>query len=446
MKMYPSRWTRLLLLLLLAAVLAFGVACGDDDDDDDADDDATPDDDDDATPDDDDDTTPGDDDDDTTPGDDDDDDDDDDDTVSPEELIDEGRMWLQIGIPERARQSFSGALAIDEASGEAHYGRVLACGLHDWELISTISTLLVDNHPEGKAIDVNRELLRQIIEMIQEGFFAPLGEQTRESAAWLAANGNPPFFITDVPILFNAEVVAMLGEEFDTVEREGSAALVNLFDGFGGMLLSLHLDINFNHVLDLEFGGDIMDIIAEIAGLIDAMLHEPGNEQNFLLDPDYSDQFVESRLNLGAGFAGFKAALVALRAETDDQTDDVIPYDDVNGNDVYDAGEPIVLPSLGALDEDEMALLEAIEDITFDLGKAFLDRTDMDIEPGVDNPFHASSLNSLLQYLGIPPLIPGFLTIDIAAVFEDLEEDSIRNFLETLLTLVELILPDAVAA
>ncbi|MDP8224051.1 MAG: hypothetical protein P9L99_11885 [Candidatus Lernaella stagnicola] len=438
------RW--FLPLLLLCVCLSI-VACGDDDDDDNDDaagDDDSGDDDDNDTAGDDDNDTAGDDDDDTGG-------DDDDDTPSPEDLIAEGRYWLQAGEPERARVSFLAALEFDPENAEAHYGVTLSGGLRYWELISLISGFLVDpenghTNPEGlaaKDIDINRELIRQIIAFLQDGVFGPVAETTRASSDWLAEHGDPPFYIEDVPVTWVVETVAWLGEEFDGAERLGCTAIANIFDGFGGSLLALEFDYNISYIMEVDFNGDVIEIIAAVVDFLDEMLTAPGYPNNFMIDEDMIDLVHESRLYLGSGMVGLKATLRSLRSETDDQADDVIAYDDANENGVFDDGEAYMLPGYGTLNAEDMALVAALEDALFDLGRAFLDRTDLDLEPGVDNPFHASSLNGLLSVLGVPPLIPDFLTVNVADFYENLEPDSIRNFLETLVGLLQMILPDA---
>ena len=381
-------------------------------------------------------------------GDDDDDDDQPDDDDDFDDPLEEGRYWLQAGEPERARMAFERAFEVYPDHPDAHYGIMLSGGLHLWELLSLVSTYLIDAQDgfPTQEIDPNRELLRVILEIIADGYFSPAGDNIRGHAAWLEANGDPAFIIDNIPVMFMLDQVAGLGSEFDVSERQGCLVFGNLFDGLGGTLISLQADFSLSYVftlMDLDFGEyETLEIVSLIVDMIDRILHDPGFPNTFRIDPDYIDRMAESRLQIGSGLVGFKATLDAVRAETDPQDDDVLGYEDLNGSGHYDEGDPFVIPGLGPLDEQDMALTLGLEELTFDLGAAMLDRTELDLDPGQDNPFHLSSINKLLEAFDVPPIIPDFLTVDVAAFYEDLNPDSIRDLLQMLVNLLQPFLPE----
>ena len=442
----------IVLLSVLALVFALNAGCGDDDDDDggcppisDDDDDTSDDDvvDDDDS-----------DDDDVI----DDDDTDDDDTVDDDDSFEycedyddalaSGRSYLQVGIPEMARPAFECVVHEDAEISDGHYGLMLSGSLHLYEIVSLLSVMIADfeSGHQQKDIDEDREFLRQIISMIADGYFHPAGENVRVSYDWLTEAGNPSMTIDDVPILWELKPVASLGSEFDAGEKELCLVVGDVFDGLGGHLISLKIDINLLYVFDLNFSGTTEEIITGIVYMLDDMLNDPAYPDSFKIDPDYEERLSDSRMYLGVGFLGVRKALDAIMSETDDQSDDVFGYIDENSNNAYDEGEPLWIPGIGEIEGDDLDLVFAVADLLYDLGAAFLDRTPLDVNPEQDDPFHLSAANDLLRAFGIPGIIPNFLTVDIAKVYEDLEEDSIRNLLQTVVNMLKLILPAPAAA
>ncbi len=428
------------ILTLLCAALCSCQGCGDDDDDDndgaDDDDSAAPDDDtfdDDADDDVDDDV---------------DDDADDDNCDDYEDPIQAGRDYLKAGIPELAVPAFECALLDDESSSDAHYGITLAGGLHIWELVSLISVMISDydsGHDPAKDIDPVREMLRQIAAVVTEGLIHPSGENVREHSMWLTENGDPAFMIEDIPVLWELRPLALLGSEFDAAEKEACVVLANVFDGIGGILISMKIDTNIARILDMNFTGEIPEIIASIVELLDELLNDPVYPDMFKIDEDYMDRIAESRLHLGDGLTALNRAVEAIKSETDSQEDDVLAYVDQNANGAYDDGEPFDAPSLGLLEGQDLELLFAVALIAEDLGASILDRSEMDVDPANANPFHVSSINELLNVYGIPSLIPDFITVDVASYFENLEPDSIRDLLQSLVDILKIYFPAAAA-
>ncbi|MDP8256809.1 MAG: hypothetical protein P9M14_13755 [Candidatus Alcyoniella australis] len=377
-----------------------------------------------------------------------DDNDDDDDDSQWSGPLEEGRYWLQVGEPQRAREAFKRALNEQPDNSDGHWGVMLSSGLHLWEFISAISTFLVDvdDGYQVEDIDPGRDLIRPIVELLAEGYFSAAGDDIREHSAWLQQNGEPGFQIDGVPVLLMYEQVAELGTEFDVAERTGSLVVGNLFDGLGGVLLSLDLEVNLGIVfalIDVDFGElETLELISLIVDALDRLLNDPGFPTALQIDPDYMERVALARLQLGLGMIEYKQTIEAIRGEVDPQEDDVLGYADLNANGVYDQGEPLVIPGIGELSPEQMDLALALETLLYDLGAALLDRTDLDINSDGDNSFRLSSLNPLLEYFNVPPLLLGLVKIDVAAFFEDLQPDTIRDFLQTLVNVLQPFLPD----
>ncbi|MCB9477578.1 MAG: hypothetical protein H6684_02900 [Deltaproteobacteria bacterium] len=451
--MNARKWWRraaLAAAFLAVAVVLPGCGCGDDDDDDDDDTVDVDDDDDDTVSVDDDDDDTGDDD---TTDDDTTDDDTGDDDLTAEEWVDEGRRLLIAGEPAGARLAFDEALALEPGYGEAHYGRTLAGGLHTWELISLVSTYLAGDNvapPEGLTaeVDPNRELLRGIIQILEDQYFGPVAGTTRASNDWLADNDDAPFLIDGVPVFLGLEPAAYLGSEFDAAERVAATGVTNIFDGSGGILLSMHLDFSFTYLTNLGYyldqGDSTIETISIIVELLDRLLNDP-SYPNFLgIDPDYFERIDQSRTYLGLGMLQLQQALDLVRAETDDQSDDVIGYADLNENEQWDSGEPFTLPTYGQFSEADMALVAGLEAMAQGWGAAFLEGTELDPDPENYNEMALALANPVLEALGISGFIPegNLFTIDVASFFTDIQEDSIRGFLETFVNLLQIFLPD----
>ncbi|MCZ7582212.1 MAG: hypothetical protein M5R36_02140 [Deltaproteobacteria bacterium] len=129
-----------------------------------------------------------------------------------------------------------------------------------------------------------------------------------------------------------------------------------------------------------------------------------------------------------------------IRSETDDQSDDILAYADVNENNYYDVYDHFIIPPWGELDEDQQALALDFEAMFAALSAAFLDRTEYDEEPDVDTPFDIKNLNALLKAIGLPPLLPS-ATIDLASWWEDVDPTGFRDGLRSLVNILALVLP-----
>jgi hypothetical protein len=436
---------RLLFTLFLALLFVLPlIACGDDDDDDDND----------AAADDDDDATPGDDDDDTTPGDDDDDDDDDDDNDDdddstpplPNELIDEGKRWLALGDGDRANLYFRQALEQVPDHPEANYGIVMGNNLHMFDILSILIDYiesLAYGGPVGKATDPDN-ILDSFLEEMFDGFLYTAAREQTEFVAICLENGYEFTQTDEIPIILHFELEAELAGQFDDAELHGSSVLTGALWSLISQLDAVSLDVDISllaSVIEIDFD-DLVPALTELVGVLLSAFEDPSYPDFLTLPPENVPQLQEAALMLAFSMDEFNNMFDAIDAEGGDQTTDVVGYDDANGNLEFDAGEPYRFPTLGALDEDEMALLGRLRTSALALRDSLWDYTEFDTDPENLQPFNLSYLNPVLELFELPPLIPNltFLDIDLGGVYDDPGEDGLKQTVLTILRLAEIIL------
>ncbi|MCZ7585832.1 MAG: hypothetical protein M5R36_22250 [Deltaproteobacteria bacterium] len=71
-----------------------------------------------------------------------------------------------------------------------------------------------------------------------------------------------------------------------------------------------------------------------------AILEDPSYPDFLTLPDENVPAFQNAGMMMGNGFDAFVGAFGFIRAETDDPADDVLTYDDLNGNAVWDTDEP----------------------------------------------------------------------------------------------------------
>ena len=362
--------------------------------------------------------------------------------------IDEGRYWLVAGVPEKAQDAFGRALQDDPENPDAHYGAMLAGDLHLMGILSLVSIYLAtpeNGFPQTESIDPNRDMLRQIVTALTDQGIAPAAGQAVENAAWLQANGDPEFRISGIPVYWRAQLAAELGSKWDGSERAGSQAFGHLFGGVSGLLGAIEVDLSLDSLTSLSgrlSGHSTLEKLAIILDWLDALLHDPAFPNFLKIDPDRLGDVGAARLDLGLGATDVWQTIAEIESEPGPQTDDVLAYLDITGNGAWDPGEPLVVPGAGMLDAKTMDALLYVSMFANALGAAILDRTDVDVHPGVPDPLDLAAFNDLLGAFGVPPFIKeGKHLIDVAKYFENVQPDSIRDFLQRLIDLLRPLLP-----
>jgi len=419
-------------LLALAAVLTLSACdCGDDDDDDF---DHVDDDDDD----DDNDTTPDDDDDDATP------DDDDDDTPDVDDEIAEGKRWLHYGDGDRANLHFHNALVLVPDHEEGNYGLVIGHGLHSLDLTSIVIDYvdsLIENGGPVKDEDPDN-VLDAFLEEIYQGLIGQTATEQREQVELCTEEGYEFWQDDPIPLIIHFEELGEMTGHFDDAEAHAllapTALLQSILEHFTA--LSLDLDISYGAQFAFLDWDDLWDAIGDVIDILLAMLTDP-QYPDFLTLPEYEvERFQDAGLHLAEACNELLLAFEAIKADTDDQSDDQLAYVDLNANGQYDTGEPFRLPGIGELNADDMELAAAILSLATELRDSLWDYTEYDPDPSTTDPFHLSALNPLLQALGWPLPIPdwSFLEFDLGAIYAEPGHDGLKQTLIIILRIADL--------
>jgi hypothetical protein len=411
-------------------------ACADDDDDDAASDDDA-DDDDDAV-----------DDDSVSPDDDTDDDDDDDDSTPwpPEDLIEEGKLWLHYGDGDRANLYFRQALEQVPGHPEANYGLVVGNDLHVLDVYSVLIDYvdsLIDNG--GPVKDDPDNLLDSFIDEVFNGLlYASAREQMQYVDICLEAGHT--FHMDDaIPVILHFELVAEMVGDFEAAELHGSLVPTLLLWGVLGQLDAVSLDLDITlaaSLIELDWSGDLLGSLRILVDVLQTMLTDPSYPDFLTLPVENIPQLQEAALYLAESMNRILLTLDAIEAEEGDQSTDVIGYDDLNGNQRFDPNEPYKLPGFGSLDDETMEIVAAFRFVAEKLRNSLWDDTEFDIDPETRSPFNLSYLNPLLAAFGWPPLIPDWdlFDIDFGAMYADPGTDGLRRTLLLILQLAEIIL------
>ena len=430
------------LLALLGGLFSLAAGCGngdDDDNDDEATDDDTggDDDDDDDNDDSGDDDDDNDDNDDSGDDDDDDDDDDNDDDTTPacdydayNPLIDAGKAFLAERDANSAYDQFFDAQLLCPGEPAGQVGILLSDTQWTLGWYQTLYESLVgfDPSPKEKSFATNFQ------HMIRDHFL-PVNEEMMALIDDLSANHpEVEFEIETLPLWTTDDVVTLdLGGQWDAADLLNLRALTQLSSGLERFLLAFDLTFNYNTYAFWAFpasGAPMDELIHAITGLIIALIEDP-DYPNLLqfLDGGESD-LSQSGVQFGFGCLDAGDAFAAIRAETDDQTDDVFGYYDENANGQWDEGENYTLPMLGPLDDETEFVLEEFLALLADLGPALLDSGPEDLRPALPDWLPLSDLNVILDLFGAGFELPG-IPIPVGRWFYNPAADGIRSLVYT---------------
>jgi hypothetical protein len=182
--------------------------------------------------------------------------------------------------------------------------------------------------------------------------------------------------------------------------------------------------------------------ISVVVEIILDMLDDPSFPDFLTIPEENADMFREAGLEVGDALTNWLLTFEAVKAETDDQTDDVIAYVDRNGNNAYDEGEPFVIPHYGELTDEQMALNADILAMVEGLRDSFYDYTPKDVDPNNPNPFRIVLLRPILKHLGLPGWIIPDMELDIGGWYVDPAGSGLKDTLVTILKIADAFLPD----
>jgi len=447
--MAKHRWLRWLMLAGLALLLAAcGCAGGDDDDDHGADDDVG---DDDTTDDDtvDDDTA----DDDTTDDDTTDDDTVDDDTPSAADpFIEEGKKYLRLGAGDLANEQFQLGMEADPPHEDCWYGIVLSDTLRDFDVVSIIDAYveMILGYQPPSALDIpqtGQGFIDALVDAALDGLLIEKSDELIEQAERLRAeHPDVDFELDRMPIILNFEEIADVHGEFDLAEGIAAESIARQLSGLTQHATALNLDFNLGliwEIADINWGSlpfeEMLGLIVDY-GLL--LLDDP-IFPDFLTLKDDAEPYRAAGLELGLGFLNAKETYETMIAETGGETDEVLGYDDPDGDGVWQEGEHLIVPPWGILDDAQNQQAWAFRDVFSHLADSFLDYTDYDTDPDNPQPFKLAYLNPLLESFGLPGLFPDIplFQIDFGASYRDADPTQVKDTLVLILKLLDMFLP-----
>lgn len=427
-------------LTIVIAVAAVGCTCNDDDDDNDDDfvDDDT--DDDDST------------------GDDDTDIPDDDDEECEEAPPSEnartlqGLDYLQAGAGGLARLEFLAARQEDPQDQDALFGMILADTMMNLDTISLIVQyveMALSGYQEGEKAgdppDGTQGIVDGIIELALEGLILQFTDDLVELVPEAMETPCLSLELIRMPIYLAFDLVAEPGgDDWDHSEVGACAALGFALGGSVRFMTSVNMDFNLSFALllaDLDFDQySTLEIASIIVDLMLRILQDPAFPDFLTLGDEGLEELRRSQIDMGLGLRHGERTFDRIRDEDDEQSDDILAYADRNENGLYDEGEPFIIPHFGELDEEGMEAALAFETLFEALADSLLDNTEYDEDPETDTPFNLQDINPMLAAFGLWPILPS-VEIALNELFENADENGVRDDFENLLNLLQLVLP-----
>jgi len=380
------------------------------------------------------------------------DEDDSDDEGQPEagEYLEEGRKWLGIGDGARARLAFLDALEIEPDNAEGLYGLVLADALQLTDVVGiltdyvcTVIDLFGPNQTNAEGDFDETEVIDRVLQILMDGLVMEVGEELIAAADALQATADPKYVHQGIPVVVRFVLRDTMTGEFDRSFLAAAECYARLLTGITGHLLTLSFEMDISLVFmvgDVDFD-DVMTGIGDVVDILKLVLNDSGHPDFLIMDDQGVELFRSLGLMLGNGFDEFAGTWALIRAETDEQTDDVMGYADLDGDGVYDQGEPYFLPYFGVLDAEAMNVLDALVGASLAFRDAFWDRTVNDIDPANSNPLPLSALNPVLEVFGLPGFIPDWLTLPVGDWYAEPDPMAVRNGLQELIDLLDALFP-----
>jgi len=410
-----KRWASwLAVVLLLGCFSILGASCGcsaGDDDDDDADDDV--------------------------------DDEVDIDAIDP--LVAEGKRCLAVGDGVCAWDAFNEALGIDPDSTDANFGLVLADQLLLSDLgrqLLYILSILAGTPQESAAKNHQPLEFGSFLQGMLDEVLVGKSEEMESSLDVCSQRESFRFDLDNYPIVWNGRVLDEVEGEWDSAEAAFLFGPVRLLGGVVGSLVAYDLNFDVTLLAGIDLDGAPAEVLGRIIDVMLDILNDPDYPDFLILTDDGDETLQQAGIAFGFASLAFPNGFVLVRAETDDQADDVVAYVDRNGNGGYDEGEPYRVPIFGELTSEQSELIPLIEELCTRVGASFLDGTEYDLDPDNPNPFLLSDLNDLLVALGIlpSPLLPS-IPFDLGKPFREPTPDGLKNILIEIFTWLDGIFP-----
>ena len=250
-----------------------------------------------------------------------------------------------------------------------------------------------------------------------------------------AAKSDPDilFPVSSIPLDFQGESILNLPGNWDRSDVLLFLAFSRIIQSTIDILLSIDLNFDFGLVMDMastDFSVlDTTQVIDLVVGTFYTMLTDEENA-NFLLTNDEAEaRMAKSGINLGMAAEEIVLAFKYLYDPAGP-----LGYVEIIDNGTHDPSESYFLGDLDPMDAQMMAVMPEILDVVDQVRIALWDGTELDVDPESPNYFDLSSLNVVLEGLGIPGIvsIPSY-PVDLGGLFTDPSPEEFKETVTSLL-------------
>jgi hypothetical protein len=252
-------------------------------------------------------------------------------------LITQGKSLLAKNQWGLAKETFQRVLdQYDDQNSEARFGLALADLLSFTDTIRLVSSL-TSSFSSSKADEENRfvnQLITDLVHDLRAKFV-----EIDHNLLLVEANPGFKFYVKDLPIyLSNGSTPSEnLKGEWDRADVFLLNALVKGVIGVLDYADSVDLNLDVLRAYDYFSALPSDPTLADYEGLVAYVLNDPNYPTFLSVKADGGNELVaEAASNLGAAVRDFQIALYMVSLETDDQSDDILAYDDRNANGRYD--------------------------------------------------------------------------------------------------------------
>jgi len=353
-----------------------------------------------------------------------------------------GKAYLGAGNAAEAYGQFFEALDICPNSADAMLGMMLADTQWYVTWFNAWYNFLLDFDPSPKKGD-EKSIATVVQRMIRE-YMQPINAEMFALAQDLKTNHRDVrFYLEALPMWTDGDhVVLDMGGEWDIADVYNLESFAYLMEGLDNFLLAFDLTFNYNTYAfwpPPSSGADIAEILHTYSGLLLALLADEDYPNFLTFLEDGEERLSDAGVNLGLGFRALPEGFAVAMTETDTQEDDVLGYQDANGNGMYDEGELYHTPYFGDLSAELQITLEGVLTMCDDLGTAMLDGGPEDVHPARPDWFPLSDLNWLLDLIallwtdaGLEPINFPAIPLPVGTFIYNPPEDGLRSTMQTI--------------
>ena len=361
----------------------------------------------------------------------DDDADDEGDDACPEDRVEEAKAFLVAADGDAARSAFLAILRDHLTCSDAELGVVLADQLRFFAILDDLLYFLFDPFVEEKgSIDVGAIVHDYAGELLQ-----PIVEEMLFHLDACGQDDSLRFELSRMPLrLLDLEFLVYAGEydQSDILLQTAEFRMIHAaLDTILSMEISFDLDVILDHIDDWA-GMSIPNLLIDV---LDTVLILFDDLEFLRLRDDGYWRLPRAGQTMGRAYQSLYDGVAELRGETQDAAHDVSGCGDRDGNGACDSDE-FLHGLFYSLPSD---LHWELQQVDLAMRDSYWDGTELDVEPGVPNPFTLDRYNPVLKYLGLPPLLPA-LPVDLGGFYANPRPDGARDTAQAVLTIARTIL------